>query len=105
MRKLQRSNNRVIAGVCGGIANYFKVDPTIIRLAWIIGTFIWGVGVLAYIIAVLVMPPADITDEDISNLKSANMNGDEKKSSSRGSGSKGESGRSEEEFNSYFNKE
>lgn len=43
-------------GVCGGIAEYFDVDPTLIRLAWILFTAFWGSGIIAYIIAAIVMP-------------------------------------------------
>ena len=43
-------------GVCGGIAEYFDVDPTIIRLIWVFFTACAGSGILAYIIASIVMP-------------------------------------------------
>ncbi len=43
-------------GVCGGIAEYFDIDPTIIRLIWLILIFCVGTGVLAYIIAAIIMP-------------------------------------------------
>lgn len=56
-KKLYRSRNeRMIAGVCGGIANYFSIDPTLIRLLWIFLAFIAGGGILAYIIAWIVIP-------------------------------------------------
>lgn len=42
--------------VCGGIANYFDVDPTVIRLAWVIFTLAGGSGLIAYIIAAIIMP-------------------------------------------------
>lgn len=45
-----------IAGVCGGIAEYFDVDPTLIRLLWILLVCFAGSGILAYIIAAIVMP-------------------------------------------------
>ncbi len=46
-----------LCGVCGGIAEYFNIDPTLIRLIWAIGTlFSFGTGILAYIIAALVIP-------------------------------------------------
>ncbi len=57
-KKLCRSNTeKKIAGVCGGIAEYFAVDPTVIRLAFIIFACLGG-GVLAYLICALVMPCA-----------------------------------------------
>ena len=45
-----------LAGVCGGIAEYFDIDPTLIRLAWILFTAFAGSGIIAYIIAAIVMP-------------------------------------------------
>ena len=47
---------RKVCGVCGGIANYFDVDPTVIRLAWVIFTLAGGSGLIAYIIAAIIMP-------------------------------------------------
>lgn len=56
-KRLRRSNeNKVIAGVCGGIAEYFDMDPTLIRLAWILFCALGGSGVLAYIIAAIIIP-------------------------------------------------
>lgn len=56
-KKLYKSrNNRVISGVCGGIGEYFNIDPTIIRLLWVILIFCFGTGILAYIIAALIIP-------------------------------------------------
>ncbi len=55
--RLYRSKrNRMIAGVCGGIGEYFNVDPTFIRLLWVLFTFAYGSGVLAYIIAWIIIP-------------------------------------------------
>jgi len=48
----------MIAGVCGGIGEYFEVDPTLVRLAWILFGLLGGAGVLAYIIAWLIVPEA-----------------------------------------------
>jgi len=57
MKRLYRSRNqRMLGGVCGGIAEYFNVDPTLVRLAWVLFGALAGSGVLAYIIAVLVVP-------------------------------------------------
>lgn len=56
-KRLHRSNeNKVIAGVCGGIAEYFDMDPTLIRLAWSLFCALGGSGVLAYIIAAIIIP-------------------------------------------------
>lgn len=55
-KRLYRINEgKVIAGVCGGVAEYFNIDPTVVRVIWaILG--LSGGGVLAYIIAALIMP-------------------------------------------------
>lgn len=45
-----------IFGVCGGIAEYFDVDPTLIRVIWMILSFAFGTGILAYILCALCMP-------------------------------------------------
>lgn len=57
VKRLYRSKkDRLIAGVCGGIAEYFNVDPTLVRLAWVVLALGWGTGVLAYIIAWIIVP-------------------------------------------------
>lgn len=43
-------------GVCGGIAEYFDIDPTLVRLAWILFSAFAGGGIIAYIIAAIIMP-------------------------------------------------
>ena len=59
MKKLCKSNtNKKICGVCGGIAEYLNADPTLIRLAFILIAMIAGSGVLAYVLAALIMPEA-----------------------------------------------
>ena len=56
-KKLYKSNtNKMLEGVCGGIAEYFGIDPTIVRLAWVVFCALGGSGILAYIIAAIVMP-------------------------------------------------
>lgn len=58
-KKLTRDvNNKKIAGVCAGIANYFDLDPTLVRVIWILFVCVGGTGVLAYLIAWAVMPEA-----------------------------------------------
>ena len=58
MKKLYRSSNRILAGVCGGIAEYFDVDPTLIRVVYLIlSLFSAGFpGLLLYIILMIFMP-------------------------------------------------
>ena len=64
MKKLCKSNkNRKICGVCGGIAEYLNADPTLIRLAFVLIAMIAGSGVLAYIIAALIMPEANEVED------------------------------------------
>ena len=48
--------NKVLGGVCGGMGEYFDIDPVLIRLAWIIAIFVFGTGVLAYLIAWIIIP-------------------------------------------------
>ena len=56
-KRLNKSSvNCMLCGVCGGIAEYFDIDPTLVRLAWILLTFFGGSGILAYIIAAIVIP-------------------------------------------------
>ena len=66
VKKLYKSTtDRKLAGVCGGIAEYFAVDSTLIRLAWVLAAFAVGTGLLAYIICALVIPdqPTDVVKE------------------------------------------
>lgn len=60
-RKLTRSRNKMIAGVCGGIAEYFQLDPTLVRVAYVLVSILSVAfpGILAYIILMFVMPPPD----------------------------------------------
>jgi phage shock protein C len=61
-KKLCRSNNKMIAGVCAGIADYFNLDPTLVRVAYVlISIFSAGFpGLLVYLILMLVMPLQEI---------------------------------------------
>jgi phage shock protein C len=55
--RLYRSGkDRILGGVCGGIAEYLGIDPVIIRILWIIGTLAWGFGILLYIIFWIIIP-------------------------------------------------
>ncbi|MFV2016490.1 MAG: PspC domain-containing protein, partial [Candidatus Heimdallarchaeota archaeon] len=59
--KLYRSRrNRTIAGVCGGIGEYFDIDPTLIRLLWILFILAGGSGILAYLIAIVLIPESPL---------------------------------------------
>ena len=56
-KKLYKSNtDKKLCGVCGGVAEYFNIDSTIVRLGWAFATIFVGAGILAYIIAALIIP-------------------------------------------------
>ena len=56
-KKLFKSNtDKKLCGVCGGIAEYFNIDSTLVRLIWTLAIIFAGCGLLAYLIAALVMP-------------------------------------------------
>ena len=50
------STDKKLAGVCGGIAEYFNIDSTLVRLGWVLFSLLGGSGLLAYIIAAIIMP-------------------------------------------------
>lgn len=61
MKKLYKSNNdKLLAGVCAGIAEYFDIDPTLVRLGWVVFSLMGGSGLLAYIICALFIPSAPV---------------------------------------------
>jgi len=56
-RKLVRSsNNYKIAGVCAGVADYFDIDPTLVRVLWLLATLVPGPNIIAYVILWIVLP-------------------------------------------------
>ena len=56
-KRLYKSNtDKKLGGVCGGIAKYFGIDSTIVRLAWLVAVFCAGGGLIAYLIAYIVIP-------------------------------------------------
>ena len=63
MKTLRRSiTNRTIGGVCGGIAEYFNIDPVLVRLIFVVLAVFGGAGVILYVIAWIVMPEQSISD-------------------------------------------
>ena len=63
-KKLYRNTeNKMLAGVCSGIADYFDIDPTLVRLGWVLFCALGGSGVLAYIVAALVIPERPMTGD------------------------------------------
>ena len=105
-KKLYKSRkNKMIGGVCGGLAEYLNMDPTIVRIIAGILCLVKGLGVLVYLIMCIVMPynDEDFSDDDTENLKSANIDPEEEKKSSKKSNSEKDSKlHSDEEFDSYF---
>lgn len=55
-RLYKARGSRLCFGVCGGLAEYFNVDPTWVRLAFVAGVLVWGSGLLLYVIAAMVIP-------------------------------------------------
>jgi len=77
-KRLHRSQtDRMIWGVCGGLAKYFDIDPTIIRIIFVVLIFANGLGILAYIILAIVVPlegskatePKDAIKENVAEIK------------------------------------
>lgn len=68
MKRLYLSRDKKICGVCGGLAEYFDIDPSLVRLAWIVLTILTGVvpGIIGYFIAAIVIPrkPAHDTTKE-----------------------------------------
>lgn len=103
-KKLYKSSkNKIIGGVCGGIAEYFDIDPTIVRLVTFAVICIKGIGFWFYLIALFVMPYPETHEagdnDDVENLKSANIDtsDDEAKQSKQNSKL-----HSNKEFDSFF---
>ena len=56
-KRIYRSRReKIIAGVCGGIGNYLDIDPVLARIIWVLFVLIGGTGILAYIIAWILIP-------------------------------------------------
>ena len=55
-KRLYKSNDRMLDGVCAGIAEYFGIDPTLVRLGWVLFCALGGSGILAYIVAAVIIP-------------------------------------------------
>lgn len=55
-KKLYRSKNKMLAGVCGGLAEYLNMDPSVVRLIWVLLAASAGIGLIPYIIIAIVVP-------------------------------------------------
>ena len=91
-KRLYKSQNRIIAGVCAGLAEYFNFDPTIVRLIFVVLLFaLWAVIIPAYIIGMIIIPDRPFSSNDQyryeEDMKSAN-----------------DYDRSDDDFDKYFKK-
>ena len=69
-KKLYRSrSNRMIGGVCAGLAEYFNVDPTIVRLVFVLFALAGGPGLILYIIMAIVVPEEPVGFDSIDKMK------------------------------------
>jgi phage shock protein C len=57
-KRLIKSTDKKLFGVCGGLGNYFDIDPTVIRIAFLVSFFFFGTGLLLYIILAIAIPEA-----------------------------------------------
>ena len=72
MKRLYRSNeDRMIGGVCGGLGEYLSVDPTLIRLLFVLFSLTGGSGVLAYLIMLIVIPEKPAMENTASELEAS----------------------------------
>ena len=55
-KRLMRSSNKMVAGICAGLADYLGLDPTIVRIAYVLMIFFGGFGILFYLVLWLIMP-------------------------------------------------
>lgn len=66
-KRIYKSSQKMLCGVCGGIAEYFNLDPTIVRVLWVVLTLAGGSGIIAYIICALVIPDRPSSQADWGN--------------------------------------
>ncbi len=79
-KKLYRSKkDQIVGGVCGGIAEYFGIDSTLVRLAFVLFALIEGAGIIAYIIAWIIVPERseDQTTRSEKEVYDVELNNDE----------------------------
>jgi len=74
-KKLTRSTNKILAGVCGGIAEYFDIDPTVVRILYVVLSFFSTCfpGLILYIIMLLIMPSAGSGNDKNDNIPDAEV--------------------------------
>ena len=66
-KRIYKSSQKTLCGVCGGTAEYFNLDPTIVRLLWVVLTLAGGSGIIAYIVCALVIPDRPSSQADWGN--------------------------------------
>lgn len=59
-RMMRSRTERMIAGVCGGLAEYFHMDPTVVRVIFVLAALVNGIGLIVYLVLWLVMPEAPV---------------------------------------------
>ncbi len=93
-KKLYRSRkDKMVGGIAGGLAEYFEIDPTLVRIAFVITLFLGGTGVLAYIILWIVVP------EEPYVFPSPDVNSEQQKTEDKQTGDSGSS--PEDPFKAY----
>lgn len=55
-RMYKIDQGKKISGVCGGVADYFNIDPSIVRILWAVISFAYGIGIILYIVCAFVLP-------------------------------------------------
>ena len=95
-KRLYKSRNKILCGVCGGIADYFGIDPTIVRLLLVVLVIAgFGTGIIIYLVGAIIMPERRLDDE---NLRSANINDEKQKNTDYATSDE------DREFDSHFKK-
>lgn len=97
-RIFKSTRNKVLTGTCGGIGEYFNVDPTVIRLVFCIAFFVWGTGLMVHIVAALIIPNAPVDNFD--DFEQANRDYEEKPKRRN----KVARNKDDDDFDSYFEK-
>lgn len=113
MKQLKKSKNKVISGVCGGIAEYFDIDATIVRLAMCVVTVVKiPLGLIFYLAAIVLMPSSNgeflLSDKENSENQSDFQSSSESEDNfsaekeTKSTGRKSSAPHTDDEFNKYF---
>lgn len=69
MKRLYKSRkDKIVDGVCGGIADYFDTDPVLVRIIFVLFTFVGGSGIIAYIVGMIIMPPKPAGEGEVEKV-------------------------------------